>query len=70
MWFATLESPDQQDMSNRFFNKTEIDAHAPEFGLDSSCLRSKGFVVVTEKVSANISAVEVHLPEKSNDQKA
>ena len=69
MSFATNESPDQQDMSERLFNKTELDENVPEFGLDSSSLRSKGFFTVTSKVSLDITAVDVHLPEKSNDQK-
>ena len=70
MSFATNETPDQQDMSERFFNKTEFDEHAPEFGFDLSSVRSKSFVIVTLNVSAGLTMVEVHLPEKSDDQKA
>ena len=70
MSFATNETPDQQDMSERFFNKTEFDEHAPEFGFDSSSLVPKRFVIVTSTSTTIITLVEVHLPEKSNDQKA
>ena len=66
---STIQSPDQQDMSERFFNKTEFDENAPEFGFDSSSLVPKRFVIVTSTLTTIITLVGVLLPGKSNEQK-